>query len=365
MVQIELRRLRRGELLGLLVLIVWLFTGCRYPVNPLNLPPYGMSSPRPTATRSSIQTSISTPQSDLAATRTATGTLIPTPTHTFTPSPTPTDEPTSTPQPSNTPIPKPLVFAVIGDYGADNFSERDVANLILSWQPEFIITVGDNNYPYGAYDTIDPAIGKYFHNYIYPYTGSFGAGATVNRFFPSLGNHDLLTDAGQPYFDYFTLPGNERYYDFSWGPVHFFAVNDVDSEPDGVGISSIQAAWLQSSLAASTSAWNIVYMHYPPYSSGPHGSTDWARWPYGEWGADVVLAGHDHTYERLVENGLTYFVDGLGGNGIYDFVNIVEGSQVRYNGDYGAMRVEATDVRILFQFFNRNNELVDWYEMGK
>jgi hypothetical protein len=104
-------------------------------------------------------------------------------------------------------------------------------------------------------------------------------------------------------------------------------------------------------------------MHYPPYSSGTHGSTDWARWPYGEWGADAVLAGHDHTYERLTEDGLPYFVNGLGGNGRYDFVDIQNGSQVRYNGDYGAMRVEATDAHIVFEFINRKGEVIDSYEL--
>jgi hypothetical protein len=106
-------------------------------------------------------------------------------------------------------------------------------------------------------------------------------------------------------------------------------------------------------------------MHYPPYSSGPHGSTDWARWPYGEWGADAVLAGHDHTYERLFINGVTYFVNGLGGYGKYDFVDIVDGSLARYNEEYGAIRVEATDDHLLFQFFNRNNELIDQVELRK
>jgi hypothetical protein len=303
-----MRRLLRCGLWVVLVLISGLSTGCRQSVSSPNLPTYGTSRSRLTDTRTST------------AIATATQTQIPLPTNT----PELNISPTHTPIPSNTPIPIPMVFAVIGDYGSDNAFERDVASLILSWQPDFIITTGDNNYPDGGYDTIDAAIGKYFHSYIYPYLGSYGEGASVHRFFPSLGNHDLRTDDGKPYFDYFTLPGNERYYDFTWGPVHFFALNDIESEPDGVGVSSIQAAWLQSNLSASTSTWNIVYMHYPPYSSGSHGSIDWARWPYREWGADVVLAGHDHTYERLEEDGLTYIVDGLGGNGIYDFENIVD-----------------------------------------
>ena len=284
-----------------------------------------------------------------------------TPTYTSTPQPTET----STPQPTNTPTPRPLVFAAIGDYGGANKGAADVANLIQSWQPEFIITLGDNNYPVGAADHIDAAIGQYFHQYIFPYRGSFGEGADINRFFPTLGNHDTMTDNGQPYFDYFTLPGNERYYDFEWGPVHFFALNDLGTEPDGASSSSIQGKWLKAGLAASTSAWNIVYMHFPPYSSGMHGSTEWVRWPYGAWGADAVLAGHDHTYERLWVDGVTYFVNGMGGYALYDFVNILDSSQARYNADYGAMRMEATNEHLLFQFINRSNELIDQVELMK
>ena len=121
-----------------------------------------------------------------------------------------------------------------------------MAKLIESWQPDFIITLGDNNYPSGAADHMDDAVGQFFHSYIYPYEGNFGDGAEENRFFPALGNHDLITENGKPYYDYFTLPGNERYYDFTWGNVHFFVLNTNDNEPDGVGASSKQAAWLKA-----------------------------------------------------------------------------------------------------------------------
>ncbi len=286
-------------------------------------------------------------------------------TQTYTAEPS-TSEPADTFAQESTTTNSPLVvFAAIGDYGTGDLAEADVAKLILSWQPDFIITLGDNNYPSGAAEHLDEAVGQFFHSYIYPYGGSYGAGAEENRFFPSLGNHDLFTDHGQPYYDYFTMPGNERYYDFTWGPLHLFALDDIESEPDGVGVSSIQADWLKAGLRVSTSAWNIVYMHYPPYSSGSHGSTEWARWPYAEWGADAVLAGHDHTYERLFEDGLIYIVNGLGGNGRYDFVDILDGSQVRYNADYGALRVEATETYILIEFINRSNEVVDSYEIRK
>jgi hypothetical protein len=260
-------------------------------------------------------------------------------------------------------------FAVIGDYGSGDQNEADVANLVKSWNPDLIITTGDNNYDYGAAETIDQNIGQFYHEFIYPYQGIYGQGADTNRFFPSLGNHDWYTLDGDgmpyPYLDYFKLPqresGNERYYDFEWGPVHFFALDSDSREPDGVGRSSIQAAWLQSRLAESTAPWKIVYGHHPPYSSGLHGSIDWMRWPFAEWGATAYLAGHDHTYERLVIDGFPYFINGLGGGRIYYFNIPLDGSQVRYNGDYGAMLVEATKQEIIFQFINRSGEVIDTY----
>ncbi len=262
--------------------------------------------------------------------------------------------------------PSSIRFAVIGDYGESSQPELDVANRVKSWNPDFIITTGDNNYPDGAASTIDANIGQYYHAFIHPYTGSYGAGATVNRFFPSLGNHDWHAPNAQPYLDYFTLPGNERYYDYIRGPAHFFVIDSDDSEPDGNDDSSTQAAWLQGKLAASTSPWNIVYMHHSPYSSSSkHGSSSTLQWPFAAWGADAVLSGHDHTYERIFQNGIPYFVNGLGGrSSIYSFGAPIPGSQVRYNGDYGAMLVEANEQQINFRFITRTGALIDSYTLS-
>jgi tartrate-resistant acid phosphatase type 5 len=279
-------------------------------------------------------------------------------------SPTPPASPESLAEPSPTPIPS-LRFAVIGDFGESGQPEADVAALVHSWDPDIVITVGDNNYPNGKAGTIDANIGQYFHDYIFPYNGKYGQGAAENRFFPSLGNHDWYTAGAQPYLDYFTLPGNERYYEFVRGPVHFFALDSDENEPDGVGSRTVQAAWLQNALAASTSSWNIVYFHYPPYSSGRHGSIIWMRWPFAAWGADVILAGHDHTYERLLVDGIPYFVNGAGGNELYDFINILPESQFRFNADYGAMLVTATSTDLHFEFYSRSGALIDQYKFKK
>lgn len=333
-----------------------------------------LASPVTTTAQSTVQLA---PTPSIKPPDVATNTPLPatavmpstTPVTTVTSQPSDTTIPTDTPLPTatDTPVGDPLSvrFAVIGDYGGGGQPEADVASLVHSWEPDFVITTGDNNYPDGEWTTIDANIGQFYHQYIYPYTGIYGEGADRNRFFPTLGNHDWNTDNAQPYLEYFTLPGNERYYDVIWEPVHLFALDSDSREPDGVASSSTQAVWLQDRLANSTASWKIVFMHHPPYSSGLHGPVDWTVWPYAQWGATAVISGHDHTYERLHIDGIPFFINGLGGGSIYYFENIMEGSQVRYNADYGAMLVEASESEIIFQFINRQGQMIDIYTIQK
>ena len=271
-------------------------------------------------------------------------------------------ETTATPPPT----PGTIRFAVIGDYGDHTADEANTAALVDSWNPDFVTTVGDNNYPIGAAAVIDQNIGQYYHQYIYPYSGAYGAGALTNRFFPSIGNHDLDTLSGQPYFDYFTLPGNERYYDFVQGPVHFFVIDSDPREPDGTSSISTQAQWLQPRLEGSTAPWQIVIFHHAPYSSGFHGSSTFMRWPFAAWGADAVLAGHDHTYERLNVGGIPYFVNGLAGGNHYNFVNIpCLKVSCAITASAGAMLVEASDTDLNFKFYSISNTLIDSFNLNQ
>ena len=241
-----------------------------------------------------------------------------------------------------------------------------MAALVRSWSPDFIISLGDNNYPAGGADSIDANIGKHYHDFIGDYRGSFGPGAGVNRFFPSLGNHDWYTPAAAPYLDYFTLPNNERYYSFEWGPAAFFALDSDPQEPDGITATSVQAQWLRQQLAAASARWKIVFFHHAPYSSGPHGSQTALAWPFREWGADAVLAGHDHVYERIERDGLLYFVNGLGGHSSrYQFGAPVAGSLVRFNQDYGAMLMDADLEHLSFQFITRAGSVIDSVQLTK
>ena len=184
--------------------------------------------------------------------------------------------------------------------------------------------------------TIDSNVGQFYHQDMFPYTGTYGAGSAdgVNHFFPALGNHDWLTSGAVPYLNYFTLPGNERYYTFQQGNVQLFMLDDEPVEPDGTSPTSIQGRWLQSSLAASTADTKIVVHHHPGYTSGGERNNVYMQWPFAQWGATAVISGHDHDYERLNVNGTPYFVNGLGGEDIVPFGATIPQSQVRYAGRF-------------------------------
>jgi hypothetical protein len=274
-----------------------------------------------------------------------------------------------------------MTFAVIGDYGFGDANEAAVAKLVASWQPAFIIATGDDYYSSaGGTGTAryDNSTGAYYCRWLKDVsttgTNCRIGKSTLNAFFPALGNHDYsdATPAPTTYLTYFKLPGagfvnssgNERYYDFVEGPVHFFVLNSNSEEPAGTSSTSAQAQWLKSQLAASTSKWNIIYDHHPPYSSDSvHGSTDALQWPFAAWGADAVLSGHAHTYERVMRNGIPYFVNGLGGAPRYDFKTPIPGSVVRYQSDWGAQRVTVTGTMLDFRFYTVTGALKDDFSL--
>lgn len=258
-----------------------------------------------------------------------------------------------------------IVFGVIGDYGSGDSNALAVARLVKSWNPDLILTVGDNNYPIGSAETIDDNIGRFYSEYIHPYKGKYGNGGLTNRFFPTLGNHDLMSESGKPYFDYFTLPGNERYYNYRYKFIELFALNSDKTEPDGVRANSKQAKWLRQSLLASKALWKIVFFHHSPYSSGYwHGSHTGEsismRWQFKQWGAHLVLSGHDHLYERIHIGGLVYIVNGIGGDRLDPFyAPKVQGGQVGFNSDWGAVRIDLTETNMFIRAITIKNILVD------
>jgi tartrate-resistant acid phosphatase type 5 len=260
-----------------------------------------------------------------------------------------------------------VIFAEIGDFGWAGTPEEQVAELVKSWNPDFIISAGDNNYVEGKLSTIHENITQYYGDYIYNYDApaeyqcngkAFEEG--LNRFFPTPGNHDANNrDELVPYYNFFTLPENEVYYMFTWGPVTFYSINSIE------GNLSEQRAWLGEQLLLSISPFNIVFTHMPPYSSGAHGNHESMQWDFYSMGVDVVFTGHDHIYESIEipgQEGMYYIVNGLGGRGTYTCAaNPLSEDLFRtfcYNDDFGALKGIATNEKLILEFYSVSSSLV-------
>jgi len=251
-------------------------------------------------------------------------------------------------------------FAAIGDIGNTSNSAA-VAKLIRSRDAQFILMLGDLCYGSTALST--------------QINANYREEKADGDLWPVLGNHEFTDACGggnsaQGYLSYFSLPDNERYYNFKRGPIEFFAMNSY-KDTHGTSATSKQALWLKGKLAASTSPWQIVFFHHPPYSSGEHGATYYMRWPFEAWGADAVMSGHDHDYERIMRDTnddgvkIPYFVSGLGGRSRRPFETTTWGSAKRYNSAYGALFVTATSTSLTFEFRNTSGTLIDKFSKTK
>lgn len=206
----------------------------------------------------------------------------------------------------------PLRVAVVGDYGSFSTDEFRVVTQMMWWEPDIILTTGDNAYESGTLDQFSTNVFK-------PYQPLLAEAVM----YPSMGNHDYYTDQGDPMKSVFEMPkansGTEDYYSFNYDNIHFVAIN---SNLD-YSVGSDQYTWLQEDLENAAQDWKVVYFHHPVYSSGDHGSTpdmDSILAPlFSANGVDIVLNGHDHNYERMSKvNGVLYIVTGGGGKALYE-----------------------------------------------
>lgn len=264
-----------------------------------------------------------------------------------------------------------VFFAVIGDYGEAGPIASEVSEMVDSWNPEFIITTGDNNYHEGEEETLDGNVSQYYCDYIYNPDAPeefkcYGEAykRKFNRFFPCPGNHDYNPKDGLiPYLNYFTLPGMEVFYDFTWGPVHFFSLNSGKNGKEKC-CKSDQTKWLKEKSGNSLSSWKLAFIHHSPFSTSHHGSQEEVQWPFEKWGINAVISGHDHSYQRIIpqeKDAIPYFVNGLGGHPyIYDCdvhpLSKADFEVTCYNASHGAMQVSATNDQIQFSFFS----IEDW-----
>jgi hypothetical protein len=218
-----------------------------------------------------------------------------------------------------------------------------------------IATMGDNVYNDGTAsqfrDCFDPTWGKY-----------------KSRIRPSAGNHDYHTSGASGYYGYFgSAAGDPKkgYYSYDLGSWHIVALNSNCGNIGGCSASSPQGQWLQSDLNAHSNSCTLAYWHHPLFSSGNHGSSSATRdlWNilYQE-GAEIVLMGHDHHYERFAPQtatagadssfGIRGFIVGTGGRGLYNVGSAIKNSEVRYNGGWGILKLVLGSGSYSWQFLS-------------
>jgi len=246
---------------------------------------------------------------------------------------------------SSYPSPRPAlaqgsdpVFVGAGDISNCSHNNDEATAKLLDGIAGTVFTLGDNVYPDGA-----PA----------EFTNCYGPtwGRHKDRTRPAPGNHDYHTAGASGYYNYFGASAGDPskgYYSYNLGAWHIISLN---SEV-GYAAGSAQEQWLRADLAANKSMCTLAYWHHPRFSSGNHGNStrSQAFWQaLYDYGADVVLSGHDHTYERFgLQNpsaqadstrGIREFVVGTGGAGLYPFPTIQPNSQVRNNTTFGVLKL--------------------------
>ena len=201
-----------------------------------------------------------------------------------------------------------VAFAAIGDAGTGQAPQFEVARQLKNFRDrlgfDFVLMLGDNIYPNG-----DLALVK--SRFEEPYQELLKDGV---KFYAVLGNHDARRGAAaQTRYANFNMNGR-RYYSFTKEDelIEFFAL-------DSTAMSAEQVAWLDNALEISKARWKVAFLHHPIYSSGrTHGSNLRLRSKleplFIRHRVDVVLAGHDHVYERIKpQHGVSYFTEGASG----------------------------------------------------
>lgn len=202
-------------------------------------------------------------------------------------------------------------FAVMGDTRTGAAIHDAIAGLILAAEPRFSIYGGDlcdNGSSYASYK------GQFFR------PAQLTLAASV-PFFNATGNHEKWGVNTRAFLEAPASPsGNQGYYSFDYGDLHVVVMNYLD--PEGYAKGSPQYDFIAADLAATDKTWKIVVCHVPAYSNGGHGGDqamiDNTRSIFEPAGVDLVIAAHNHFYQRNFVNGIYHLVIGSAGAPLYD-----------------------------------------------
>lgn len=241
------------------------------------------------------------------------------------------------------------VLVGAGDIAECGSTADDATAALLDGIGGTVFTLGDNAYPDGT-----------SRQYLECYAESWGRHRSRTR--PAPGNHEYNTRNASGYFDYFgAVAGrpDQGYYSYDVGSWHVIVLNSSIARQAG----SPQEQWLRADLAAHPSVCTLAYWHHPRFSSSDHGN-DRSVGPFWDAlyaaGAEVVLAGHDHVYERFApqtpagkadpQRGIRAFVVGTGGKKAYGVGRAQANSEVRNSGTPGVLKLTLTSGAYAWEF---------------
>ena len=237
--------------------------------------------------------------------------------------------------------------------GCGSTADSRTAELVSSMPDAIVFTAGDDAYERGSARQFQLCYGPTW-------------GAFLARTHPVIGNHEMKTDDGAPYFAYFGAtagtPG-QGWYSFRAGTWHVIVLNG-NCTVVGCGRGSPQLHWLEADLAAHPGGCTVAIWHQPRFTSGVHHS-DARLVPFWDAlyhaGAEVVINGHDHDYERFAmqtplgtadrARGIREFVVGTGGRELRRFPGPpIRNSRVRDASTFGVLRLVLAPGTYQWQF---------------
>ena len=274
---------------------------------------------------------------------------------------------TFTPTTGSTPDPgQPFVLTAVGDGANGRTTTQQVSNLVASWNPNLFLYLGDV-YQQGTFTEFSNWYG----------TGEQGFSRLRSVTNPTIGNHEYLADTtAKGYFTYWN--GVPDYYSIDVAGWHIVSLNST-TQFNQTMPGAPQYEWLVQDLASSTAACTMVYVHHPAYSIGNHGDNPHMQpiWQLlAEHSVDVVLAGHEHTYQRWTPldgtgipsaSGITQFVVGTGGASATRFTRtdsrLVAGFDTAPNA-FGALRMKLSPDGATYQYVSSAGNVLDTGSLG-
>jgi hypothetical protein len=230
--------------------------------------------------------------------------------------------------------------------------QKATSDLLVGAGLSAVLTLGDNQYHVGSLNDFNAV-----------FDDTWGRVKPIIH--PAIGQREYSTAGARGYFDYFNGPGrrsgpagdrDKGYYSFDVGSWHLISLNtncdqvDRGAAADGCAEGSPQERWLRSDLATNRNSCTLAYWHRPRFNSGLRGNFPAAR-PFWqalyEAGADLVLSGDPHHYERFAPQtpggnpdpagGIRQFNAGTGGAFFTSWSAVKPNSEVRDNRTFGVL----------------------------